>query len=317
MSDTPPFDSFLKWKMGIESPSLAYSAKAVTRNIVLAVDIPYPLLKLWNDFIKTQKNHGHDSTCDNGEPSCSTSSNLHMHEAHIKLSYVDLFEFSVPGNAFAISSDEKIRLEVNESLRKICGKVQCEYAKAKGTRKKEELNSKQKRFHIFEGQTESVMELRQEISIIEDEMAKWRKSYSNLQEEMNKLYNEMCQALEEKDAKLVELEQKNEELLKYVARLQQSPLNKGKDIADVTKKTRTLKTFLSRANTALWFSKSFGLDIHKITAKEQKPGQTHIVKGNGENGKTKGEIDSMTDTDKAKIEQVLFLLDKFCVGDAF
>jgi len=52
---------------------------------------------------------------------------------------------------------------------------------------------------------------------------------------MNKLYHEMCQVLEEKDAKIVEMEQKNEELLKYVARLQQSPLNKGKDIADVKK----------------------------------------------------------------------------------
>lgn len=27
MSDTPPFDSFLKWKLGIESPSLAYAVR--------------------------------------------------------------------------------------------------------------------------------------------------------------------------------------------------------------------------------------------------------------------------------------------------
>ena len=140
MSDTPPFDSFLKWKLGIESPSLAYAGKTVTRNIILAVDIPYPLLKLWHDFIKTQKNDG-NNTCDNEEASCSTSSNqLHMHESNMKLSYVDLFDYSVPGNAFATSSDKKIRLEVNESLRKICGKVQSEYAKAKGTRRKEELD---------------------------------------------------------------------------------------------------------------------------------------------------------------------------------
>lgn len=167
MSDTPPFDSFLKWKLGIESPSSAYAAKTVTRNIILAVDVPYPLLKLWHDFIKTQKND-RNHTYGNGEPSCSTPSNLHMHESNMKLSYtyVDLFDYSVPGNAFAISSDEKIRLVVNESLRKICGKVQSEYAKAKGTRRKEELNSKKKRFHIFEGQTESVQELRQEIHII-------------------------------------------------------------------------------------------------------------------------------------------------------
>ena len=109
MSDTPPFDSFLKWKLGIESPSLAYAAKTVTRNIILAVDVPYPLLKLWHDFIKTQKND-RNHTYGNGEPSCSTPSNLHMHESNMKLSYtyVDLFDYSVPGNAFAISSDEKI-----------------------------------------------------------------------------------------------------------------------------------------------------------------------------------------------------------------
>ena len=64
----------------------------------------------------------------------------------LSYTYVDLFDYSVPGNAFAISNDEKIRLEVNESLRKICGKVQSEYAKAKGTRRKEELNSKKKMF---------------------------------------------------------------------------------------------------------------------------------------------------------------------------
>ena len=106
----------------------------------------------------------------------------------MKLSYVDLFDYFVPGNAFAISSDEKIRLEVNESLRKICGKVQSEYTKALRTRRKEELDSKKKRFHIFEGQTESVQELCQEIDIIKDEMEEWRKSYSNLQEEICLLF---------------------------------------------------------------------------------------------------------------------------------
>lgn len=148
-------------------------------------------------------------------------------------------------------------------------------------------------------------------------MEEWRKRYSTLQEEIKKLYSEMCQAIEEKENKIVELEQKNDELLKYVACLEKSPLNKGKDIADVTKKSRTLKTSLSRANTALWFSKSFGLGIHEIVVKEQKTGEAHLLTGSGENGKTKGGIDSLADTERAKIEQVLFLLDKFCVGDVF
>ena len=84
MSDTPPFDSFLKWKLEIESPSLAYAAKTVTRNIILVVDVPYPLLKLRHDFIKTQEND-ENNTCDNGKPSCPIASNqLQMHESHMK-----------------------------------------------------------------------------------------------------------------------------------------------------------------------------------------------------------------------------------------
>ena len=53
MSDIAPFESFLKWKLSIEnpSPSLACAAKAVTRNVFFAVDIPYPLLKAWHEFL--------------------------------------------------------------------------------------------------------------------------------------------------------------------------------------------------------------------------------------------------------------------------
>lgn len=57
MSDIALFESFLKWKLSIEnpSPSLAYAAKAVTRNVLFAVDIPYPLLKVWHEFLSRIK----------------------------------------------------------------------------------------------------------------------------------------------------------------------------------------------------------------------------------------------------------------------
>ena len=47
-------------------------------------------------------------------------------------------------------------------------------------------------------------------------------------------------------------------------------LNKDKNVMEVQKKTRTIKTVMSRAKTALFFVDSFGLDIHSITLKEQK-----------------------------------------------
>ena len=53
MSDNPlrRLDSFLQWKLGVESPSLAYAAKPVAKTILFAVNIPYPLLKAWHSIM--------------------------------------------------------------------------------------------------------------------------------------------------------------------------------------------------------------------------------------------------------------------------
>ena len=72
MSDTPPFDSFLKWKLGIESPSLAHAAKTVTRSIIFAVDVPYPLLKAWNELIKTYNNNNSRNVTNNTQRCADT-----------------------------------------------------------------------------------------------------------------------------------------------------------------------------------------------------------------------------------------------------
>ena len=111
------------------------------------------------------------------------------------------------------------------------------------------------------------------------------------------------------------LKQQNRELLSYIECLEknESLQNKGKDISEVKNKSRSLKTFLTHAQTALWFSNSFGLSVQGIQVKEQKTGQTHHL----ELEKNTSQGCSLSDEDKTKIEQVLFLLDKFCVGDSF
>ncbi|CAB4040368.1 Hypothetical predicted protein, partial [Paramuricea clavata] len=77
-------------------------------------------------------------------------------------------------------------------------------------------------------------------------------------------------------------------------------MHKGKDISEVIKKSRTLKKYLSRANVALWFSRSFGLQVESLIVSEVKSG-----------------FDALSVDDKSKVEKVLFLLDRFCVGDHF
>jgi hypothetical protein len=166
----------------------------------------------------------------------------------------------------------------------------------------------------------SVKELQRENENICDDLEKWKKSYKNLQEEKEKLYLEMVSALKEKDEEIKNLHGENKELLAYIDRLEEKHnfVNQGKDIAHVAKKSRTLKTFLSRAKIALWFMESFGLELTELKAVEQQTGIVHCLSVDDTNptDDRKG-FDSLSSQDQKTIEQVLFLLDKFCIGDSF
>lgn len=212
MSDRPPMESFLKWKLSIESPSLKYAAKAVTRNVILAVDIPYPLLKAWHEFLRSQKKES-KTAAGASQPDQSASTSSDLSHAVQEYTYVDLLEYCIPCHTFAITADEQIREEVNNTLAKIAGMVQNLYGKAKGGSKREELNSKVRRFHIFEGQTASVTCLREENEAIRDELEEWKQNYQDLKSESKQLFEEMYAAIQEKEQSLSELQSKNEELV--------------------------------------------------------------------------------------------------------
>ena len=123
----------------------------------------------------------------------------------------------------------------------------------------------------------------------------------------------MQQALKEKDRKFLELSSENEGLKKYVEKLQICALKyKGKDISEVQKKSRTLASFMSRAQVALWFAKSFGLKVETMTVSEIKTGIIHNLSTNKRSAHDFHELPQ-----EEKSEKVLFLLDKFCVGDCF
>ena len=154
--------------------------------------------------------------------------------------------------------------------------------------------------------TISVKELRKENEKICDELEKWKKSYTNLHEEKEKLYLEMVSVVEEKNEEINNLNKVNKELLDYVDRLEQKSnfKNQGKDVANVAKKSRTLNTFISRAKLALWFMKSFGLELTELKAREQLTGIVHCVFVDDNHTPadgTKG-FESLSSHDQAKVE---------------
>ena len=85
-----------------------------------------------------------------------------------------------------------------------------------------------------------------------------------------------------------------------------------------------MKTFLSRAKIALWFASSFGLQLKSLTVEENDTGKIHDVKchqhvpnlepttSTDQSGET-STFSSLPLEDKNMVEQILFLLDKFCV----
>ena len=68
-----------------------------------------------------------------------------------------------------------------------------------------------------------------------------------------------------------------------------------------------------------WFAKSFGLEIESVAMREVQTGSKHNVKmaSDDQQENTATGFDSLSEEEKEKVDKILFLLDKFCVGDSF
>ena len=91
MSDFPPLellDSYLQWKLSIESTSLAYPVEPTKNGALLDLNIPYPRLKAWHSLVVIKKTIS---------PSCETP----MVPLLLgQLTFTELLEHSIPGNSF-------------------------------------------------------------------------------------------------------------------------------------------------------------------------------------------------------------------------
>ena len=67
----------------------------------------------------------------------------------------------------------------------------------------------------------------------------------------------------------------------------------------------------TKVEKALWFSKTFGLEIHTVIFKDDK-GLDHILSYAEKERKS---YKDLSDADQQMIKNILFVLDKFCIGD--
>ena len=144
----------------------------------------------------------------------------------------------------------------------------------------------------------------------------------NLEAEKKILIDKMKETTKSMANEISNVKSTNNELEEYVKFLEKEEgfADKVKDISETKNKQRTLKAFLTRAETAMWFAKAFDLELESLKVKEAKTGKTHEVNAEtktdepGEHSTSQNEI---SDTEMSRVEQIVYLLDKFCVSDEF
>ena len=123
------------------------------------------------------------------------------------------------------------------------------------------------------------------------------------------LLKELTEATGKKDEEIDSLSTELSEYIQKITDLNEAALpNHGKKIDQLgeRQRLRRIKELKGRADLALWFLESHGLKLTCLKARESNSGKVHTF----EYAKEK-----ITQADEENLEQLLFLLDKFCVSD--
>ena len=266
--------SSFKRQLVLNQPDIHYAEKADVNEVIFAMDVPFPLLKEWHKILASSRAGGtsgqYFSTRSRDGQHCSTENSCKIH-------YMDLLEHCIPCGLFAFTEDELICNEIGVHLSKLASTVVQLYKKTKG-RARKDLDEKVKKFHECEGQVKSVREFHEEMESMRGEIKEWKAKHKDLEEATKEIYQEMIVSLTENKKVIRELQKSNRELENYITVLEEATdisAYKGKQVSEAKQKARTLKCSLSRAETALGFSKSFGLELDSLNVKELYTGVIH------------------------------------------
>ena len=126
------------------------------------------------------------------------------------------------------------------------------------------------------------------------------------------------------------MEKENQQLLKQIASLEKQSLGeppRGAAIPELKthqSQNRKLKQLKTRAQKALQFVELFGLDLECLKMKDPGSSNTFTVDFKSNNFSAQArcdqnatQYDKLSNDDKVTVESILYLMDKFGVGDEF
>lgn len=232
--------------------------------------------------------------------------------------FVDLLNHIIPKGSIKVRPSS---VRINERLR-----VQCFRAKQKlgnlnrtGSKiKRSEFLNSWTKITVLSSDFMSAVEYENEIKKMEAEVLDLQRRIEDLNLEVMGMENEIHQSRRRKN---------------YFKQLEPTTI---KDFQELSKhqKKRRVEALSTRAKKALWFSRCFGLVLESLSFTDENKEKYSISSSetsasspdlsipistsasNNDSSKSK-QFENLCEDDQMKVESILFLMDKFAVGDAF
>lgn len=303
MSDELNIHDYLKVKSTITFSSkscLSYIRKQNSNEVFITFCIPYEFLVKWHQIKVVKK--------------------------LFTLSYVDLLFLSQKLPSCTLKEEAKTRVE--QRLKELCNSVIKACIGTSGG-KRIRLLQKVKKLAVYRCEVQDVGQLVSKIHSLEEEKLELQEQIITLEARCDSLLQEVAE-LRQDTQRAAELEQscnevsnQNDKLKAYVDTLvhrdcckhcDSSYANNGRTYSEVsyTQRQRKLKELKTNAERAVWFLESFGFKLDKLCLIDLVSGEKPTLQYNG--GK-KSAYQFLSDEDKDKVKNVVYIMDKFCVSD--
>jgi len=255
------------------------------------------------------------------------------------LTYVDLLNGLIPGQAFKIDRNcERIESRLSGRCCAVSS-IQQSLNRKGNSLKRKEHEKKIYRMVVLKSEVYSVERWEADINLMEskfkkaeEEICDWRRKFKDLEKEKEKLVEEMLTEVEKQQQKTQELESENKMLLKHIDMLENESLGirRGARIPELKTKqaqNRKLKQLKTRAQKALHVVEIFGLDLQLLKLKDPNSANNFSLdfsknsstatEEQEEHTPPKLRYDKLHPEEKATVESILYLMDKFGVSDNF
>ena len=213
----------------------------------------------------------------------------------------------------------------DECLRLNCTRVAKKFIGQKG-RRRENLFTQVKSIAIRQDEISTVgsvallNELENQVSRLEDinaTISRDNKEIGLKYKEVSKMFSQTQTKIDKATVDIDELKEENNSLYNIIEKLspQMRFEDKGKTVSEVGKRQqdRKLKILATRIEQALWFSESFGLHLESANLISSDSGKPHSISFEEKGLKSYKELPNV---DQENIQQVLHIMDRFCIGEA-